>query len=408
MTAGLPDLKIPAVFVRGGTSRAVLFHKHDLAEFDAAQRDSVILTAVGSPDPNRRQVDGLGGGISSLSKAAVISPSDLPDTDVEFDFAQVDVERPLVDWSGTCGNISSAVGPFAIDEGLVSPVAPVTSVRVFAVNTGKRFVAHVPVTNGKSESEGDFALDGVPGTGARIEIEYLDPAGSLGRGVLPTGAAQERLTLLSGRHTTVSIVDVAIPTVFVRAADVGADATATAEELDADTDLQRLLEDIRCSASVHLGLCQTLDDAHERQRAVPKIALVAQPAHYETGDGRHIEPGDVDLLARAISMERTHRTYPGTVAMATAAASKITGTLVAEAVTVSVHGAGNGAGAGLVRIGHPAGVMPVDAQVRRDAEVEGRDGAEWRVPSVTTYRTARRIMEGHVLVPRARLVRPIE
>ena len=384
------DLKVPAVFVRGGTSRAVLFHASDLAEFGADQRDAIILTALGSPDSNRRQVDGLGGGISSLSKAAVIAPSDLTDTDVEFDFAQVDVERPLVDWSGTCGNISSAIGPFAIDEGLVDVVEPMTQVRVLAVNTGKRFVAHVPVRDGRTLSVGDFVIDGVPGSGARLELQYLEPAGSLGRGLLPTGAAQERMSLVSGRHTTVSIVDVVIPTVFVRAGDVGADPAATATELDAAADLQQLLEEIRCSAAVHLGLCSTLDDAHERQRAMPKIAMVALPAHYETGDGRHIEPGEVDLLARAISMERTHRTYPGSVSMATAVAAQVPGTVVSEAADV------NWDGVGPVRIGHPAGVMAVDADVRAD-------GAGWRVPSVTTYRTARRIMEGHVLVPGARL-----
>lgn len=389
------DLKIPAVFVRGGTSRAVLFHARDLARFDSGQRDSIILTAMGSPDANGRQVDGLGGGISSLSKAAVISPSGLPDTDVEFDFAQVDVERPLVDWSGTCGNISSAVGPFAIDEGLVAAVAPMTKVRVLAVNTGKRFVAHVPVVDGKAVSEGDFVIDGVPGSGARIELEYLEPAGSLGLGVLPTGVAQERLELLSGRHTTVSIVDVAIPTVFVRADDVGGDVTASAAGLDADAELQRLLEEIRCSAAVKLGLCSTLDEAHDRQRAMPKIAMVGSPEHYETGDGRHIEPGDVDLLARAISMERTHRTYPGSVSMATAVAAQVPGTVVFEAVRLGEPGP--------VRIGHPAGVMPVDAKVEADGPGVRTHGGDWSVPSVTTYRTARRIMEGYVLVPQNRL-----
>jgi 2-methylaconitate cis-trans-isomerase PrpF len=388
------DLKIPAVFVRGGTSRAVLFHARDLADFDADQRDAVLLTAMGSPDPNRRQVDGLGGGISSLSKAAIIAPSELADTDVEFDFAQVDVERPLVDWSGTCGNISSAIGPFAVDEGMVPAVEPMTEVRVLSVNTGKRFVAHVPVRDGRTVTDGDFVIDGVPGSGARIELQFLEPAGSLGRGVLPTGAAQERMTLVSGRHTTVSIVDVVIPTVFVRAGDVGADLAATGAEIDADADLQKLLEEIRCSAAVHLGVCQSLDDAHQRQRAMPKIAMVAPPAHYDTGDGRHMEPTDMDLAARAISMERTHRTYPGSVSMATAVAAQIAGTVVAEAVDFAGTAATRP-----VRIGHPAGVMPVDADVRAH-------GSDWRVPSVTTYRTARRIMEGHVLVPQSKVHGP--
>ena len=384
------DLRIPAVFVRGGTSRAVLFHGRDLAGFGADERDAVILTALGSPDPNRREVDGLGGGTSSLSKAAAISPSNLPDVDVEFEFAQVDVERPFVDWSGTCGNISSAVGPFAIDEGLVTAIEPVTEVRVLAVNTGKRFVARVPVGGGRSASEGEFAIDGVPGTGARIELEYIDPAGSLGGGTLPTGISRECVDLPSGGNLVVSIVDVAIPSVFVRASDVGADPCATAAELDGEAGLRRRLEEVRCIGAVRLGLCETPEEAHVRLRAVPKIALIAPPAHYETSDGRRMASADVDILARAVSMERFHRTYPTSVSMATAVAARIGGTLVEEAAI--------GAAPGPVRIGHPAGVMRIDCSVESEGE-------RWRVPSVTTYRTARRIMEGNVLVPLSRLKR---
>ncbi len=382
------DLRIPAVFVRGGTSRAVLFHGRDLAGFGAAERDAVILTALGSPDPNGREVDGLGGGTSSLSKAAIISPSNLPDFDVEFEFAQVDVERPFVDWSGTCGNISSAVGPFAIDEGLVNAMEPVTEVRVLAVNSDKRFVARVPVRSGRSVSEGEFAIDGVPGTGARIDLEYIDPAGSQGGGALPTGTSRECVDLPSGRNLAISIVDVAIPSVFVRASDVGADPRATAAELDDEAGLRRCLEEVRCMGAVRMGLCETPEEAHVRLRAVPKVALIAPPARYETSDGRSVAPADVDILARAVSMERFHRTYPTSVSMATAVAARIDGTLVSEAA--------KGAALGPMRIGHPAGVMPIDCTVEPDGE-------RWRVPTVTTYRTARRIMEGNVLIPPSRL-----
>ena len=382
------DLRIPAVFVRGGTSRAVLFHGRDLAGFGAAERDAVILTALGSPDPNGREVDGLGGGTSSLSKAAIISPSNLPGVDVEFEFAQVDVERPFVDWSGTCGNISSAVGPFSIDEGLVNAVEPVTEVRVLAVNSDKHFVARVPVRSGRSVSEGEFAIDGVPGTGARIDLEYIDPAGSQGGGALPTGTARECVDLPSGRNLAISIVDVAVPSVFVRASDVGADPRATAAELDDGPGLRGCLEEVRCMGAVRMGLCETPEEAHVRLRAIPKVALVAPPARYETSDGRRVAAADMDILARAVSMERFHRTYPTSVSMATAVAARIDGTLVSEAAM--------GAGPGPVRIGHPAGVMQIDCTVEPDGE-------RWRVPTVTTYRTARRIMEGNVLIPPSRL-----
>ena len=376
------DLRIPAVVVRGGTSRAVLFHGSDLSRFGAAERDAVILAALGSPDPLGREIDGLGGGSSSTSKAALISPSAHPEADVDFNFAQVDMTRPIVDWSGTCGNISAAVGPFAIDEGMVPASEPVTEVRILAVNTGKRLTARVPVEAGRAASEGGFVIDGVPGTGARIELEYIDPAGSLGRGALPTGTRIDELDIGGGGRMEVSMVDVAIPTVFVRASDVGADASAGAGELDGQTGLRGLLERVRCAAAVRLGLCEEAGDA---PMAVPKVTVIGPPP----GEG-DLGNGGVDLLARAVSMGSFHRTCPASVAMATAVAARIGGTLVAEAA---------GHGDGPVRIGHSAGVMPVACTVTAE-------GGSWLVPSVTTYRTARRIMEGTVLVPPSRLAWP--
>ena len=380
------DLRIPAVFVRGGTSRAVLFHGRDLAGFDRAGRDAVILTALGSPDPHGRQIDGLGGGISSLSKAAVITPSTARDADVEFEFAQVDVGAPLVDWSGTCGNISAAVGPFAIDEGLVEPAGAVAEVRVAAAPAGGRFVARVPVERGSAASGGHLSIAGVPGTGAPIEIEHLEPGGSLGRGPLPTGMAAQHLDLPSGDSVEVSIVDVALPVVFVAAGDAGVDPIASAAALDSDPDLLRRLEEVRRAGAAALGIRGVQDPPP----AVPKVAAVAPPAGFTTSGGQRLDAGGSDLLGRCVSMGRFHRTYPISVAMATAAAARIPGTLVARCAS---------GGAGPVRIGHPAGVMPVECSVERR-------GGGWRVRSVTTYRTARRIMEGHVLVPRSRLPRP--
>ena len=376
--------RIPAVFMRGGTSRAVFFTETAMRPYAPDVRDAIILTALGSPDPYGRQIDGLGGGISSLSKAAIIGRCNGQEADATFNFAQVDVHRPFVDWSGTCGNMSAAVGPFAIDEGLVEAVEPVTRVWVLATNTGKRYIAHVPVRNGRAEVEGDTTVDGVPGTGAGIALEYLEPGGSLGGALLPTGRPQQPMTLSSGHRISVSLVDAALPMVYVRASELGADATLPAPELDADTALQAVLEEIRCRAAVLFGLADDAEQATETVKAVPKVALVAPPADYSSSAGKAIASDLIDLVARAISMGNTHRTFPGTASMCTAVAAAVEGTVVHE-VARPDRGA-------RLRLGHPAGVMPVAAQVHQ------KDG-DWQVDSVTTQRTARRIMEGAVLVP---------
>lgn len=378
--------KIPAVFMRGGTSRAVFFAESDMAPYDLPTRERIILAALGSPDPDGRQIDGLGGGISSLSKAAIIGLCADGLSDVTFNFAQVDVRKPFVDWSGTCGNMSAAVGPFAIDQGLVPAVEPVTQVRVLATNTGKRYVAHIPVSDGCAATEGDYRIDGVPGPGARIALEYLEPGGSLGGQLLPTGQPQQSLTLGDGRQVTISIVDAAIPMVYVRAADVAADATCLAPELDADRALQTLLEDIRCHGAVLLGLARSVEDAHERVKAIPKIAMVAPPATYQSSSGKRIAVEHIDVVARAISMQNTHRTFPATSSMCMAVAAAIAGTVV--------HEVSRAVSSERLRLGHPAGVMDIGAKVVK------RDGA-WFAESVTTQRTARRIMDGCIYVPRS-------
>jgi hypothetical protein len=378
--------KIPAVFMRGGTSRAVFFAESDMAPYDLPTRERIILAALGSPDPDGRQIDGLGGGISSLSKAAIIGPCADGLSDVTFNFAQVDVRKPFVDWSGTCGNMSAAVGPFAIDQGLVPAVEPVTQVRVLATNTGKRYVAHIPVSDGCTATEGDYRIDGVPAPGARIALEYLEPGGSLGGQLLPTGQPQQCLTLSDGRQVTISIVDAAIPMVYVRAADVAADATRLAPELDADGALQTTLEEIRCHAAVLLGLAQNLDDAHARVKAIPKIAMVAPPAAYQSSSGKRIAVEQIDVVARAISMQNTHRTFPATSSMCTAVAAAIAGTVVQQVCRA--------ASSERLRLGHPAGIIDIGAKVAQ------RNGV-WFAESVTTQRTARRIMDGWIYVPRS-------
>ena len=376
--------RIPAVFMRGGTSRAVFFSEAAMRPYASNVRDAIILTALGSPDPYGRQIDGLGGGISSLSKAAIIGKCDGQDADVTFNFAQVDVHRPFVDWSGTCGNMSAAVGPFAIDEGLVEAVEPVTRVWVLAINTGKRYIAHVPVKDSQAAVEGDTTVDGVPGTGAGIGLEYLEPGGTLGGALLPTGQPRQHMTLSSGQRICVSLVDAALPMVYVRAEELGADATLLAPELDADTGMQVVLEEIRCRAAVLFGLADDMEQAAETVKAVPKVALVAPPADYTSSAGKAIAADHVDVVARAISMGNTHRTFPGTASMCTAVAAAVEDSVVHE-----VARAGTG---GRLRLGHPAGIMHIAAHVHQKEGV-------WQVESVTTQRTARRIMEGAVLVP---------
>lgn len=396
---------MPASFWRGGTSRAVLFLESDLAGYDPDQVEAVILAALGSPDPGGRQVDGLGGGASSLSKAAIVGPAPAGSAaDVAFRFAQVEVAAPRVDFTGNCGNISAAIGPFALEAGLVSGGDDLVDVVVLSLNTGQRYRARVPTRSGRYQPAGDFRIPGVPGSGSRIAIEYLDPAGSAGRGPLPTGMAQEKIDIGGGDGSVVaSIVDVGNPVVFVSAAVMGADAAASPEEIDADSALCRRLERLRREAAVRTSLAGSVKEAAKRP-TIPKVAIVGLPA-----------PG-ADVAVRLISMGRTHRTIAITGAMAAAAAAALPGTVVSEAAAVAADEAGDraadvvadAAGRPLptgndpgpvrtVRIGHPAGVLEVGVEVGR-----GPDG-QWLVPRVTVDRTAREIMRGSVLVPESYL-----
>jgi 2-methylaconitate cis-trans-isomerase PrpF len=380
------QIKIPASFWRGGTSRAVFFKEEDLATYDAPTRDLIILAALGSPDPYGRQIDGLGGGISSLSKVGIIGRGTESDPAVRFTFGQVDVERPFVDYLGTCGNMSAAVGPFAIDEGLLPAIDPVTPVRVLSTNTGKHYIAYVPARDGRAETEGNYTIDGVPGPGARIALEFLDPGGSTGGRVLPTGHATDTLALEDGRRVTVSLVDAAAPMVFVLAEELGAAATELPQDLDADRALQDVLEEIRAQAAVQLGMAENVAQARDKVKAVPKIAMVAPPAPYHTTRATPIGAEQVDLVSRMISMGKTHRTFAGTSSMCLSVAAAIPGTVV--------NAVARRAFPDRVRIGHPAGIMEVGAKVQPQ-------GDDWRVESVTTQRTARRIMDGFIYVPQS-------
>ncbi len=376
--------KVKAVFMRGGTSRALFFHAADLPQ-DASERDRILLAALGSPDPYGRQLDGLGGGISSLSKAVIVGPASRPDADVDYTFAQVSVKDPLVDYRGNCGNCTSAVGPFAIDERLVEAVEPITTVRLHNTNTKKLVIARVPVAGGEAAVEGDFELPGVPGRGARIALDFLDPGGAVTGKLLPTGRPRETLETPGVGGIEASLVDATNPVVFVRAKDLGLQGTEAPEAIDRDTALLDRLEAIRVAGAERMGI--------PGSPAVPKVALVGPPTSSRTIDGREIGALEVDLVARVISMGRCHRAFALTAAMCLAVAARIESTLVCESLA---PGGGEGRGEGDLRLGHPSGVLPIAALVERDA-------SEAPVArQVTVYRTARRLMEGFVRVPERR------
>lgn len=370
--------------MRGGTSRGLFFHERDLPA-DAAARDRVILAAYGSPDPYRRQVDGLGGAISTTSKTAVISPSADPDFDVVYRFGQVSIDRPIIDWRGNCGNMSAAVGPFAIDEGLVDAREPVTRVRIHQQNTGKRITAEVPVRDGRFDPEGDYAIDGVPGTGARITLRFADPAGAVTGTLFPTGSRRDRWDVPGVGPVTVTVIDAVNPIVLLAAAAIGLAGTEI-DEIERSAEIKRTLEAIRCRAAVQSGIAATEADAARRSQAVPKIAVLAAPAAYTTTGSRRLAAGEMDLAARAMSMGTLHRSIAVSGAGALAGAAMIPGTVAYDLVADAARRGG------MLRIGHPGGVIDVGAAV----EIEG-DRIHYK--EAVLGRTARRLMDGRVRVP---------
>jgi len=361
--------RIRAVYMRGGTSRCLVFHEKDLPG-PGPERDRILLAALGSPDPYGRQLDGLGGGISSLSKACIVGAPTHPGADVDYTFAQVEVSRPVVDYTGNCGNCSSAVGPFALDEGLVPVREGETVVRIHNTNTKKLIVAHVPVAGGEAATAGDFELPGVAGRGARIALDFVDPGGARTGRLLPTDHAVD-----SVEGVDASLVDATNPVVFVRAKDVGLGGAELPQAIDADRELSARLERIRVEAARLMGI--------PGSAANPKIAVVAPPAPFTALDGARYAGDQADLLARVISMGNCHRAFALTSAMCLAVAARIEGTVVSECDASR--------GAGDVRLAHPSGVLPIAAAV---STRDGRPTAE----TVTVYRTARRLMEGWVRV----------
>jgi 2-methylaconitate cis-trans-isomerase PrpF len=366
--------QVRAVLMRGGTSRALVFRAEDLP-VDRVQQDALLLAAMGSPDPHGRQVDGVGGGHPLTSKVAIIGPSARDDTDVDYTFAQVVVDSPTVERRSNCGNISAAVGPFALDEGMVEASEPTTRVRIFNTNTQKLIVAEVPTRGETFDPEGAYELPGVPGSGSRIDLEFMEPGGSLTGALLPTGKERDELAV-DGETIPVSIVDAATPAVFVRASDLGLSFADPVERLETDAGLARRLERLRAHAAVAAGLAETPEEATSTVRSVPKLAVV------DPADG-------VDLAVRALTMGRAHRAVQLTSGICLAAAAALPGTVVHSCLAGDLDPTGEG---GALRVGHPSGVM--ELRVRASAHSDG-----WRLESVTASRTARRLMEGSVFVP---------
>lgn len=370
---------IPCLYMRGGTSKGPFFLENDLP---AAQeeRDALLLRAMGSPDT--KQINGLGGASSVTSKAAIISVSKREDADVDYTFAQVSVDKPLVSYKGNCGNISSAVGPFAIERGLVRAVEPVTEVRIYNTNTGKRIIEEVPVVNGCVQYEGDYRIAGVAGSGAALKLRFTDPAGTISDRLLPTGNAVDVLESEEFGRIEVSIVDAANPLVYVRAGDLGLKGTELPEELTAIPGLLDKLERIRGKAAEKLGLITDYRCSAWDCPGIPKLTIVAAAQDHTAADGTEIRGEDFDLLIRMMSMQKPHGALAMTGAMCTAAAAVVRGSLVAECLR-------EGADTRNIRLGHPGGLLEVGVNYTEEA-------GELKILDTFGFRTANLLMEGNV------------
>ena len=387
-----PQIRIPAIYMRGGTSKGVFFRLHDLPEVaqqPGAVRDALLLRVIGSPDPYGKHTDGMGGATSSTSKCVIIGPATQPGHDVDYLYGQVSIDSAFVDWSGNCGNLSSAVGPFAIANGLIPadriPRDGVCTVRIWQKNIGKTIVAHVPIANGDVQEDGDFELDGVTFPSAEIPLEFLDPVdeGDVGGAMFPTGNVVDDLDVPGIGSLQVTMITAGIPTVFVRAADVGLAGTELQPAINESRERLAMFEAIRTAGALRMGLIKAPEEAAKRQHT-PKVAFVAPPADYVASSGKAVHAADIDLVARALSMGKLHHAMMGTASVAIATAAAIPGTLVNEA-------AGGGAREA-VNFGHPSGTMRVGAAAE---QVDG----QWLVRRALMSRSARVLMEGHVRVP---------
>lgn len=370
--------KYPCVYMRGGTSKAVIFHEKDLPE-DKGLWDDIFLKVMGTPDV--KQIDGMGGTVSSTSKIAIVSPSDREDADVNYTFKQVDIVIPRVDGSANCGNISSAIGPFAIDEGLVEAVEPITVVRVLNTNTNKIIEEHVRVKNKRAMVHGDEVIKGVPGTGSRIDMYFEQPGGAVTGKLFPTGNKKDIFDVPDFGSIEVTVIDCSNPIVFIRAKDLNIKGTELVE-LNNNKEVMEHIERIRCIAAEKCGFVDNWEQARTKSTSVPKVSIISIPQDYEDMDGNNIKASEMDLCCRAVSVGKLHKAYPMTVAVGTGAAARISGTVVNEIACMSKN-----YGKDVIVLGHSSGTTEVDMKM---------DGEEVLKGGVT--RTARRIMDGFVYV----------
>jgi 2-methylaconitate cis-trans-isomerase PrpF len=384
----MKQLKIPAVFMRGGTSNAVVFNAKDLPR-DRAQWDEIFLAAIGSPDPYGRQLDGMGGGVSSLSKVCVVGPSSRDDADIDYTFAQVQVKEARVDFGANCGNMSSAMGPFAVDEGLVKVSGPDALVRVHNTNTKKIIWSRFPLDDGQAAVDGDLAIPGVAGTGAPVKLEFRDPGGATTGKLLPTGNVADTLDVPGFGKFRVSMVDAANACVFARAADLGIKGTELPDEIDANPELLKKLAAIRIAASVAMGVTKTPEDAAKRA-SVPFVGFVSPPQDAKSLTGDTVRGAEVDLTGRVISNGQPHRALPLTASLCMAVAARLQGSVVFEATRPTSNPESE------IRIAMPSGVLTVAATVRKLER-------QWHAEQGAFYRTQRRLFEGQVLVRASRV-----
>ncbi|MDR9440096.1 MAG: 2-methylaconitate cis-trans isomerase PrpF [Halomonas sp.] len=391
--AHVPQVRIPATFMRGGTSKGVFFKLTDLpegAQVPGETRDRLLMRVIGSPDPYQKQIDGMGGATSSTSKTVILSKSESPDHDVDYLFGQVSIDKPFVDWSGNCGNLSAAVGPFAISNGLVDstriPENGEAEVRIWQANIGKTIVSRVPISGGEVQETGDFELDGVTFPAAEVPVAFKDPADGEGA-IFPTGNLVDDLEVpadvVEGGTLKATMINAGIPTVFVNAAELGYTGTELQEAINGDAKALKMFEAIRAHGAVRMGLIGDVTEAAARPHT-PKVAFVAPPSDYLSSSGKQVRAGEVDLVVRALSMGKLHHAMMGTAAVAIASAAAIEGTLV--------NLAAGGGKRNAVTFGHPSGTLRVGAEA---SLVDGR----WVIDQAVMSRSARVLMEGWVRVP---------
>lgn len=387
--AHVPQIRIPATYMRGGTSKGVFFNLMDLPE--AAQvpgeaRDKLLLRVIGSPDPYGKHTDGMGGATSSTSKTVILAKSDRPDHDVDYLFGQVSIDKPFVDWSGNCGNLTAAVGSFAIASGLVDgariPENGVAIVRIWQKNIEKTIVAHVPITNGEVQETGDFELDGVTFPAAEVKVEFMNPVDA-SEAMFPTGNLVDDLEVPGVGTFKATMINAGIPTVFLNAEDIGYTGTELQEAINGDPAALQRFETIRAFAALHMGLINNVEEAAARQHT-PKVAFVGKPQSYTASSGKQVGSGDIDLNVRALSMGKLHHAMMGTAAVAIGTAAAIPGTLV--------NLAAGGGSRESVTFGHPSGTLKVGAAA-------SDNNGEWTVDKVVMSRSARVLMEGWVRIP---------